>query len=28
VHRTSDCREYRRIEQAPTAEAAALIGMI
>jgi hypothetical protein len=28
VHRTSDCREYRRIEQAPPAEAAALIGMI
>jgi hypothetical protein len=28
VHRTSDCREYRRVEQPPTAEAAALIGMI
>jgi hypothetical protein len=28
VHRTSDCREYRRVEQPPTAEAAALIGVI
>jgi len=28
VHRTSDCREYRRVEQPPSADAAALIGMI
>jgi len=28
VHRTPDCRSYRRIEQAPTPEAASLIGML
>ena len=28
VHRTADCREYRRIEQPPTPQAEALIGMI
>jgi hypothetical protein len=27
-HRTPDCRSYRRVEKPPTAEAAALIGLI